>query len=213
MVAAATPVMAPFVVLVDSAEGDPYTFEGLQADSRQGSRPLIVQTQWQPLGRHPQSFGDYSIENCVGRVAVERKSMDDCWSTVLGFSGGRRERFEQELANLATAEAAVVVVESSMESLLAEMPKYGVKSREHNQKTFFRSIIAWQQRYPVQWMFAGNRTLAEVYTFRYLEKFWNDEQKRIKLLAAGQSLEKPTPMPNLEIPSCCVGASVEQAGL
>jgi ERCC4 domain len=45
-----------------------------------------------------------------------------------------------------------------------------------NPKTVFRTAISWQQRYQVPWVFAGNRRLAEVYTFRFLERFWKESQ-------------------------------------
>lgn len=179
----AQPIIAPFTVLVDSAEGDPYTFENLSADSRNGKRPLIVPTLWTPLGRHPQSFGDYSIEGFVGQVGIERKSMEDCWSTVLGW-GGRRQRFEVELENLSQMEAAAVVVESTLPELIERMPQYGVKTKEQNQKSFFRSVLAWQQDHRVQWVFAGSRQLAETFTFRFFERFWRKKQEALKHEAA-----------------------------
>jgi hypothetical protein len=184
---APTPIVAPFTVLVDSAEGDPYTFEGLHADSRQGSRPLVVPTQWACLGRSTstsESNGDYSIEGYIGRVAIERKSMEDCWSTVLSY-GDRRERFESELRNLSLMEAAAVVVESTVPELLDQMPQYGVKTKEQNQKTFFRTVLAWQMDYEVQWIMAGSRRLAEVATYRWLERFYRKQMEVEKQLRKG----------------------------
>lgn len=79
------PVKSPLVVLIDSAESQPFTFQGLRADAKQGSRPLIVSTRHECLGRHPHSLGDYTAEGLVGIAHVERKSREDCQGTVLGW--------------------------------------------------------------------------------------------------------------------------------
>lgn len=48
-----------------------------------------------------------------------------------------------------------------------------------NPKTVYRSVLAWQQRYPaVHWWFCVNRRHAEVTTFRVLERFWRDRDEQ-----------------------------------
>lgn len=172
-------VVCPFTILVDSNEQEPFSFVGLRADADQKNAPLVVRTLWRSLGRHPYQFGDYSIDGYVGRVHVERKSIDDCQQTILDFRGGR-ERFEQELANLARIEASIVVVEGSLDAVLAK--KNDRRTREHRQvqKQLFRSILAFQQDFKVPWVFAGSRRMAEIATFRFLERFWNKRAKRAK---------------------------------
>lgn len=180
------PVVAPFTILVDSAESHPFTFTGLRADAAKDNRPLVVRTRFECLGRHPNSLGDYAIEGLVGRCHVERKSMADAQGTVLGWDTeyerrteavGRRDRFEKELSNLAKIDAAMVVVEASLHDCLELMPQWGVKSAELNAKIFARSVLAYQQDYKVPWLFAGSRRLAEVMTFRFLERFWKYHRK------------------------------------
>lgn len=179
---AAKEIICPFTILIDSAESQPFTFAGLLADSEHGGGPLLVGSRWACLGRHPDSTGDYSIDGYAGRVGIERKSMEDCQSTVLGW-GGRRERFEQELSNLSRIESALVVVEASLETCIKEMPSWGTKTVEQNRKSFIRSIIALQQDYRVPWMFCDGRRLAEVFAFRFLERWWKKEQRRVKAAA------------------------------
>lgn len=46
-----------------------------------------------------------------------------------------------------------------------------------NRKTVHRSILAWRQRYPrVHWDLCGDRQLAEITTFRTLERYWKEQQ-------------------------------------
>lgn len=171
----------PFTVLVDTAEGQPFTFQGIRCDADKYNLPLVINRRFSCLGRHPDSLGDYSIDGLVGRVHVERKSMDDVWGTVLGWETdrqkerglpSRRERFERELANLAAIEAGVVVVEASLEQCLDEMPEWGTKPASENKKIFFRSIVSFNQRFKVNWQWCSSRRAAEVYAFRWMERYW-----------------------------------------
>jgi hypothetical protein len=202
----------PFTVLIDSAEGTPWTFDGLKADANRRDLPLWVPTAFANLGRHPYTpelpGGDYSIAGFVGQVAVERKSLTDCQATILGWdsqyniengTNGRRARFKNELASLSRIHSAIVIVEAPLEQVLREMPgcdgedyfneltgeinqTRGVKTVRENRKTLFRSIVSWQQRpeYRVPWMFCGSRREAEVFCFRYLEKFYEHQEKEIR---------------------------------
>ncbi len=184
------PLVNPFNILVDSAEQQPFTFDNIYADADRKNRLLVVTPGInlfrECLGRHPHSLGDYAIDGFVGRCHVERKSMDDAHGTILGWSGSqadatRRERFEQELANLANIECAAVVVECSLGELLERAPEYdhGRKTARCNRKILLRSIIAWQQDYAgVPWLFCDSRRAAEVVTFRFLERFYEQHKPR-----------------------------------
>ena len=163
-------LMCPFTILIDSAEQQALTFQGLRSDSDNGGRPLIVPTEWRCLGRHPDSKGDYSIDGFIGRIGIERKSTDDAHGTILGWDG-RRERFECELGNLQAMEAAIVVVECSFSDLIRLAPSRGKKSAAQNAKTLHRSVIAFMQDYRVPWAFCDGRRMAEVTAFRFLERF------------------------------------------
>jgi hypothetical protein len=173
--------------VIDTAEQQPFSFTGMRADSNRAGRPILVETVRRAIGRHPVGYGDYSLESSDGResfigyCAVERKSLQDCQATILGFGDGHRDRFEQELRNLQHVNlnqgAAMVVIECSFEQLLQSAPCRGVKSAAANAKTLLRSVLAFQQDYHVPWLFAGGRRLAEIATFRFLERYWKHHHK------------------------------------
>jgi hypothetical protein len=171
-------IVVPFTVIVDSAEQDSFTFQGLRADADQQARPLIVPTERRALGRHPDSLGDYSLDSGIGRCHVERKSMEDAHGTILGWDG-RRDRFEVELENLARMEAGLVVVECSFADLLRHAPARKNPAAV-NAKIIQRSILAWMRRYHVPWCFSDSRRMAEINTFRFLEGWHRDESDRLK---------------------------------
>lgn len=180
------PLACPFTVLIDSAEQTPFSFEHIRADANHGRREMIVHAEWRCLGRHPRQLGDYSVDGLMGRVHVERKSVQDCQGTLLGF-GGNRDRFEQELANLATIEAALVVVEGSLQDVLGTTNEH--RTREHRvvAKQLHRSILALMQDHHVPWLFCESRRMAEVSTFRFLERFYRkqtEKTRRIKAMLA-----------------------------
>lgn len=188
------PEFNPWTILVDTAEQHAFTFQSIYADADRGGRELVVSQGVnlvrQCLGRHPNSLGDYSIQGFVGRCHVERKSLEDAHGTILGFTKtidgqpvsdrGRRERFERELLNLSNIEAGCIVVECSLGELLDKAPEYelGKKTGLCNRKILSRSIIAWQQDYPVHWIFCDSRRHAEMATFRWLERFWKKHKPK-----------------------------------
>lgn len=174
----------PFTVLVDVQEKHPFSFSEITGAN---GIPMLVPTQWKALGT---ARGDYSIAGHEGRVHVERKSLDDAHGTILGW-GERRERFVAELENLAAMESAAVVLETSVDELLATAPQHGKRTASENRKTLFRQILAWQQDYRVPWFFAGSRQLAEVATFRVLERYWRQQEKTDK--AAERKVKKEDP--------------------
>jgi len=175
--------VTPFTILVDSAEQDAFCFLGMKDKD---NNPMLVQTEIRSLGRYPDSLGDYSIDGYFGQVAVERKSVKDCQSTVLGWDGAR-ERFEQELANLSSIKTAMIVVEGTLGEVVQTVRATRNKSQEQNRKNLYRSILAYLQDYSVRWLFCDSRALAEASTFRFLERFYRhsakDEKTAQKLVA------------------------------
>lgn len=168
------------IILIDSMEQHPFSFTGIRMDlSEMTTRQrraydagewdgmFEVETKFKALGA---SNGDYSIEGYEGRCHIERKSMEDCHGTVLGW-GERRERFNRELANLASMESAAVIVECEMSTLLANAPERGVKTAAENRKLLFRQILAWQQQYRVPWIFCDGRHMAEIAAYRWFKCF------------------------------------------
>lgn len=56
-------------------------------------------------------------------------------------------------------------------------------------KSFYRGVMAWKIRFPnVQWEFCYSRAFAEKTTLALLERFWDDEQDRLKRKRKGESL-------------------------
>ena len=171
--------VTPFTILIDTAEQQPFAFQGLRGDQKDDARPWIVRTEWRALGRHPDSLGDYSLDGHVGRVHVERKSIEDCIGTILGFDG-RRERFETELHNLSRIDAPLVVIEGTLQTVLDAVEDTTKKTAALRKKGLFRSILAFQQDYRIPWLFCDGRRLAEIATFRFLERYHNTHAKRRK---------------------------------
>lgn len=182
-------VRCPFTVLIDTAEPDHYywRFRGIRADADRSDAIFMVPIQRASLGRHPNSLGDYSLAGAFGSVAIERKSKQDAWGTILGWQSGweadrdlpgRRDRFEQELANLNEIDSAVVIVESTLGTLVCDAPQWGVKPGWLNGKIFVRSVLSYQQRFPrVQWLFCDTPEMAETLAFRWLYRYWEKNLK------------------------------------
>lgn len=154
---------APFTVVTDGREKCPYQFKLMTTDADRGYRPLIVHSEWGYL-----KSGDYSIKGFENQIAVERKSLEDCFNTL----GQHRDRFEAEVARLSRLSSAAIVIEASWNQILTAPPP---RSRLVP-KTILRTAIAWQQRYHVPWLTCEDRRLAEIVTFRWLERWWIDQQ-------------------------------------
>lgn len=97
--------MERICIVADTREQEPLSFD-----------PLKVETQ-----RRALPAGDYSIAGYEGRVAVERKALDDLVSTVIRS----RKRFDRELARLRGYEAACIVVEGSLADVFASRYRGG----------------------------------------------------------------------------------------
>jgi hypothetical protein len=166
MKAGTEPIVFPVPVVIDTREGLPYTFTGLHADAKQGRAPLTI-----PVIRRALPSGDYSLDGCESSIAVERKSLTDLFNTL----GQGRGRFQRELERLAAMPAAHVVIEASWTGILKEPPE---RSRLLP-KTVHRSVIAWVGRYPtIHWWPMCCRRLAEVTTFRILQRWLTETKKR-----------------------------------
>lgn len=85
-------------MIVDTREQAPWTFEG----------------QGLEVVRAKLGAGDYSVEGLEGRVAIERKSLDDWIRTVLR----ERSRFYRELELLRGYDFRCVIVEAGVREIL-----------------------------------------------------------------------------------------------
>ena len=82
------------IIAVDTREQKPYRFERFEVKTL--------------------PTGDYSIVGLEDRVAIERKTKSDAYSTI----GRGRARFESELERLARLSYAAIVIESSLTDFL-----------------------------------------------------------------------------------------------
>lgn len=188
--------VCPFTILVDTAEGCPFTFESVfppegkyKTRKHPNKLPWWVETRRQSLGRFPNSLGDYSVVGLEGIAHIERKSPEDLQSTLLGWADDRRERFESELKNLSAIDHPAVVVEASLLTVIATAEPRGTRTKSTVQKQIFSSVLALQQDYPkVAWLFCDTRPFAEIATFRWFERIWNTRE-RLRLLAGRLSHE------------------------
>lgn len=136
------PIICPFTVAVDTREQIPYSFTGFQSDAKTNNRPLTIHTQQTTL-----SAGDYSIVGLTDRIAIERKSLADLYSTC----GHGIDRFRREHERLAEYDQAFVVIEASWDTVRFHPPK---RSRM-NPQAITKMATKWGIRYGVQWMFLG----------------------------------------------------------
>lgn len=152
----------PGTILIDSREQHFYTFREIPKDRTEGGGTWQVLTKTVGL-----ASGDYSLHGFADKIAVERKSLADLFSTI----GQGRDRFERELERLDAMEFAAVVVEAEWSSIINEPPRHSNLTA----KTIFRSVLAWQQRYPrCHWLFVPGREMGERTTFRILERFMKE---------------------------------------
>jgi ERCC4-type nuclease len=150
----------PGVILIDTREQLPFTFGTIPLA---GGGTVRVCTQ-----RLALPSGDYSLDGYASAVAVERKSVADLYHTV----GQGRDRFVRELERLAEMAFAAVVVEGEWSAVLDDPPAH----TRLEPRTIYRSVLAWQQRYPrVHWWFCPDRAFAEYTTFRILERFVREQ--------------------------------------
>lgn len=158
-------VLNPFTIIIDTREQRPYSFKGLFADAKQKSLPLTI-----PTVRGTLHTGDYSIqgmENCL----VERKSKEDLYGSIAKRANfiGRLERMHE----IAEAGGYCCIMVECGDIDLLNRPKHSRMPA----KSLNRTIIAWRQRYRVDWYFISTRERAEAYTFRLLERFYWDHCK------------------------------------
>ena len=107
--------------------------------------------------------GDYSLPGFQDSAALERKSLND----LLGWLMGKdRDRFERELARGRHYDLFAVVVEAS----LADVSQGHYRS-VMKPKAALQSIITFQVRYRIPFVWAGNRTGAEYMTYSFLANY------------------------------------------
>lgn len=140
-------------------------------DSRE-QKPLDF-TRWPDVNVVPGTLnvGDYSLCGLETICAVERKSADDLVSSL---SHGR-ERFERELVRARGYELFVIVAECSLDDVAKH--RYTSKMNPHS---VLQSLFAYQCRYGVCTIWAGNRDGAAYVTYSLLQKFLHEREEALK---------------------------------
>ena len=133
-------------IVCDTREQRPYDFARFGAAVERG----ILAT------------GDYSLTGHEHRAAIERKSLDD----LVGCLTVGRARFERELDRARALALFAVVVEASMEDVARG--RYTSRMKPH---AALQSILAFQVRYAVPFVWAGSRAGAEYVTYWTLQKY------------------------------------------
>ena len=149
-------------ILIDTREQEPYTFTGYEAATEPATLPV----------------GDYSLPGFQDRAAVERKSLNDLIGCLMGKD---RERFERELARGRHYDLFMVVVEAS----LADVSQGRYRS-DMKPQAALQSIITFQVRYRIPFVWAGNRAGAEYMTYSFLAKYLREIGERYKLAVKTQ---------------------------
>lgn len=136
----------PFTLVVDTREQRPFGFEG-----------FAVQ-------RGTLKAGDYSLLGYEHLVAVERKSLDDCW----GSMSTGRARFSRCVERLAKLDRAAIVVECSLSELAVQHPRI----QRTTPASVVGGLISWAAQHSLPVFFADNRVYAERVTLRFLASWW-----------------------------------------
>jgi ERCC4-type nuclease len=100
-----SPSEPPPVVIVDTREQEPYSFDSAHVTCVRRALP----------------FGDYSLQGHESAIAIERKSLEDFVASTITA----RARFRRELRGLAEYDLGCVVVEASLEDILARRYRAG----------------------------------------------------------------------------------------
>lgn len=173
----------PFTILIDSAEGYPFTFQGHRGE---GGRPLIVPFERQSLG---PTRGDYAIKGMEGEAHIERKSMEDAQGTFLSH-GERRDRWMATLEFLASIKTSAVVIECSRGAMLDGLIARGSKDISTMKRELHGQVLAWEQDYRVPFVFYDTRFLAEKAVITILHRHYRHKTKAAKrALVAAKSTE------------------------
>lgn len=174
---ATLPPAETLTLVVDSREQAPYSFDGVA--------PVVVAAL---------PAGDYSILGCERSFAVERKSLEDLFGTVIGD----RPRFERELVRLASYDRAFLLVEGTLRDVLDfRSPHWrGLTPAQAaaRPRAVVNSLNTWSIEHGVRVLYADrDRDLCRTLVYRLAERFW-----RSRIAASPAS--SPTP-PHVPSPS------------
>ena len=140
------------VILVDSREQNPYTFDC----------PTEV------IGL---SVGDYSIKGLENYISIEKKELND----LIACLSKDRPRFERELYKGKSLEYMALVIEGS----LSDIVNHNYKS-EMQPKAAIQSLLAFSIRYRLPIFFCESREYGQRVTESLLLKYGREVEKQFK---------------------------------
>jgi ERCC4-type nuclease len=150
------------IVLIDSREQAPYRFTNYDVTPEVVALPV----------------GDYSLPGFQDRVAIERKELNDLIGCLMN---GNRERFERELYKARYYDLFAVVIEAPLSAV--SQGEYRSEMRPH---AALQSILTFQVRYKVAFVWAGNRAGAEYIVHGLLSKYLREIGERYKVATRAQ---------------------------
>lgn len=146
------------LIVVDTREQAPYKFRADRSCAGSVVKKL--------------DYGDYQIDGHPELVVVERKKSID---ELCGNIGKHRERFERELQRMQSCRWRFVVIEDSWFSI--QDPDFS----RMNYHAILATIVAFELRYGVNFVFANTRKWARRITKQILLKAyaeWRKEQSK-----------------------------------
>ncbi len=153
------------LILTDTRETLPYTFTGY--DCQVEAATLAT--------------GDYSLKDLETKISLERKSLPD----LIGCLTVGRDRFEKELRRARPYEFFAVVVEATLADVYA-----GKYQSAMTPQSALQSIIAFEVRYKIPFVWAGNRRGGEYMVHSYLSKYLREIGERFKVATNGQEVRR-----------------------
>lgn len=120
--------------------------------------------------------GDYSLRGFEERICIDRKSG---FPELAANFTVDRDRFEREFERMRSYDVALIVVE---EGSLDQLEAY--YSGGMNPKSLRNSILAWQAKYRVPFVFPGSRAKAQDYILEELVRFAERNEREMKRLIA-----------------------------
>ena len=133
------------IILVDTREQLPYEWKG-------------VTIRFQSL-----KTGDYSLPGYEHHgITIERKRIVELWT----ITGRERERFERELERMSHFDVGAIVIEGTIQQVLAGDPRTQVPPA-----AVINSLVSWSLIYDVRIWWAGDRIGARAVTKSLLARF------------------------------------------
>lgn len=142
-----------FTILIDSREQTPWSFPDYDIEITS------------------LSSGDYSIKGFEDFIAIERKTLPD----FIACCGRERERFKRELSRLRGYWVKAVVIEGSMEQIIANDYRSKI-----NPASVIGAVASWTVRYNIPFIFAGNTDHAQRFALCVMRNFHRQVDELLK---------------------------------